>query len=360
MNKSIDINGYRITKDSKPWIIAEMSANHNGSKEKAFEIIRKAKECGANAVKIQTYKADTITLNSHRDEFKIKGGLWDGENLYNLYAKAFTPWEWHKDLFAYAQDLGITLFSSPFDFTAVDLLEDLNCPVYKIASFEMVDIPLIRRVAQTHKPIIMSTGMATPEEIALAVETIKRENNHDIILLHCTSGYPTPAENSDLNTIPWLAEEFQVLAGLSDHSLGTEVPFVATALGAVVIEKHFKVDDKSGADEAFSLNPVELQELCEKTQLAHTLMGKIRTETAEAEKQSLKFRRSLYLVKDIKKGEPFTTEHIRSVRPNNGLAPKYYDQILNTTASKDLISDSGIPLEASMLEDMLEDELKSI
>ena len=331
------INNREINSQQPPYIIAELSANHNGSIERAFASIKAAKEAGADAVKIQTYTADSMTIACDREEFQIKGGLWDGYNLYDLYKEAQTPYEWHKPLFDYAKKIDITIFSTPFDNTAVDLLEDLNTPAYKIASFEIIDLPLIKYVAQTKKPMIISTGMANLDEISEAVETVKENGCKDLVLLHCISSYPAPAEQSNLNTIPDLAKRFNVLTGLSDHTMGTTVATTSVALGACLIEKHFTLSraDK-GPDSAFSLEPDELKQLCIATKTAHKALGVAGYELKDAEKASLKSRRSIYAVKDIKKGEKFTKDNIKSIRPGLGLAPKYYQDILEKTAAEDI------------------------
>ena len=334
----------RIISDKHPpYIIAELSANHNGSIERAFDSIKAAKKAGADAIKIQTYTADTITIKSDRNEFQIKGGLWDGYDLYSLYKWAETPYDWHKPLFDYARELDITIFSSPFDETAVDLLEDLNTPAYKLASFEIIDLPLIKYIAQTGKPMIISTGMASLDEISMAVETARENGCKDLVLLHCISSYPAPAEQSNLRTIPDLSKRFGVLAGLSDHTIGTTVAVSSVALGAAIIEKHFTLNRKDrGPDSDFSLEPYELKKLCDRTKEAYVSLGFASYELKESEKTGLHFRRSLYAVKDIRKGEFFTKENIRSIRPALGLPPKYYEEILGKMAAKDI--ENGSPL----------------
>jgi N-acetylneuraminate synthase len=342
------INNKIISNQCAPYIVAEMSANHNGSIDRAFESILKAKEAGADAVKIQTYTADTMTILSDRDEFQIKGGLWDGYSLYDLYKEAETPYEWHKPLFDYAKEIGITIFSTPFDETAVELLEELNVPVYKISSFEIIDFPLIKRVAQTKKPMIISTGMASLDEIGEAVATAKDNGCKELVLLHCISSYPAPAGQSNLKTIPDLAQRFGVLTGLSDHTMGTTVATTSVALGACLIEKHFTLSRKDkGPDSEFSLEPHELKQLCEDTKIAWQSLGVVGYELKDAEKAGVKFRRSLYCVQDIKKGEIFTKDNIRSIRPGLGLRPKYYEQILGKTAKFDIAS--GTPLSFGLI-----------
>ena len=330
---------------TKPFIIAELSANHNGSIERAFESIKMAKEAGADAIKIQTYTADTITIPCDNDEFKIKGGLWDGWNLYDLYKEAHTPYEWHKPLFDYAQEIGITIFSSPFDRTAVDLLEELNTPFYKVASFEIIDLPLIKYIAQTKKPMIISTGMANLKEITEAVKVAKENGCHDLVLLHCISSYPAPVEQSNLLTIPDLAKRFNTSVGLSDHTIGTLVATTSVALGAAVIEKHFTLSRKDkGPDSEFSIEPKELKQLCIDSKIAWEALGEAGYELKKAEEKT--YRRSLYVVKDIKKGEKFTSENMRSIRPGYGLAPKYYETLLGAKVVKAV--KKGTPTDWSM------------
>jgi pseudaminic acid synthase len=333
----MNINNRLISNDTEPYIIAELSANHNGSIERAFKSILTAKETGVDAVKIQTYTADTMTIDCDMEDFQIKGGLWDGYNLYELYTQAQTPYEWHKPLFDYAKKIGITIFSSPFDESAVDFLEELAAPAYKIASPEIVDIPLIKRVAQTKKPMIISTGMANLEEISNAVETAKENGCQDIILLHCISSYPAPVEQTNLRTIPDLAERFGVLVGLSDHTMGTTVATTSVAMGACIIEKHFTLSRlEKGPDSDFSLEPSELKQLCKDTKIAWKSLGKAGYELKKAEEISSKYRRSIYAIQDIKKGEGLTTKNIKRIRPGFGLKPKYWDQVLLLKASCDI------------------------
>ncbi len=331
------INNRIISNQQPPYIIAELSANHNGSIERAFESIKAAKEAGVDAVKIQTYTADTMTIDCDRKEFQITGGLWDGYSLYDLYKEAQTPYEWHKRLFDYAKEIGITIFSTPFDETAVDLLEGLDTPAYKIASFEMTDLPLVKYVAQTKKPMIISTGMANLEEIKEVVRVAKENGCTDLILLHCISSYPTPAEQSNLQTIPDLAERFGVITGLSDHTMGTTVATTSVALGACLIEKHFTLSrSEKGPDSEFSLEPQELKQLCIDTKIAWQSLGQAGYEKKEAEKSNVKYRRSIYAVKDIKKGDKLTKENIKRIRPGFGLEPKYYEQVLGKIAKFDI------------------------
>jgi len=341
--KSINIAGRKIGAKYPPYIIAELSANHNGSIDRALKTIEMAHSCGADAIKLQTYSADTMTIDSDAEDFQIHGGLWDGYTLYELYKWAHTPFEWHKQLFDYASKLGITCFSTPFDETAVDLLEDLNAPAYKIASFEAIDLPLIRYVAQTGKPMIVSTGMASLDEITEAVKTAKEAGCRELVLLHCVSGYPVTAEQSDLMTIPDLSRRFDVVVGLSDHSMGTTVSLAGVALGASVIEKHVTLSraDK-GPDSEFSLEPDELSELTNDTFQAWKALGKVNYNCKKVEEESIKHRRSIYAVEDIKAGQIFSKKNIRRIRPGLGLPPKYYDKILGTTASVDI--NKGEPL----------------
>ncbi len=339
-----------------PFIIAEMSGNHNQSLERALKMIEIAAESGADAVKLQTYTADTITLNHDAPEFMVDLPLWKGRKLYELYHEAHTPWDWHKPMFDKARELGITIFSSPFDETAVDFLENLDSPLYKIASFELVDVPLIRYVAQTKKPMIMSTGMATLAEIQDAVEAAREGGCTDLTLLHCVSAYPAPVEQTNLATMVALGKNFPgVRIGLSDHTMGTDVPVAAVALGAVVIEKHFTIARADGGvDSAFSLEPHELKHLCGKTKevtketlILKEAIGVVDFEK-EAEAAGRAYRPSLYAVKDIKAGEKFSNDNVRSVRPSNGLPPKELDNVLGKRARKDI--KFGTPLNKEMLQ----------
>lgn len=336
MNK-MQIAGRKIGLDQPPYIIAEMSANHNGSLERAKQLILEAKKSGADAVKLQTYKPDTITLNSQNPEFQLTEGLWAGKNLYELYEWAHTPWEWHKPLFDYAKEIGITIFSSPFDFTAVDLLEDLNTPAYKIASFELVDIPLIKYVASTGKPLIMSTGIASLEEIEEAVAAAQEAGVKDLALLHCVSGYPAPAADYNLKTIPDMQARFGLNIGLSDHTLDNTTAIASVALGATIIEKHFTLDRQGGgADDSFSLEPKDLQELCTTAKTAWQALGRVNYDLKPSEIHDQKNRRSLYFVKEMQAGELITPTHIQSVRPAKGLAPKYYDQLIGKKVTQNI------------------------
>lgn len=334
---SINIAGRRLATDESPYIIAELSANHNGKLETALKIIEEARKCGADAVKLQTYTADTITLNSGSEEFRIKGGLWDGRILYDLYQEAHMPWEWHKPLFEHARKLGITIFSSPFDNTAVDLLEDLNAPAYKIASFEAVDIPLIKYVASTGKPMIISTGMANAEEIEEAINAAREGGCKELAILHCVSGYPAPAADYNLRTIPDLIARFGLVTGLSDHTLDNTTAITSVALGASIIEKHFTLDRKGGGpDDSFSLEPAELTALCRDSKTAWQALGSVNYERKSSEEGNVQFRRSLYFVKDMKAGDIITPDSIRSVRPGYGLPPAMYEQVIGKRLVKNV------------------------
>lgn len=348
--KSIQVKEKEISKGNKPFIIAEMSGNHNQSLERALEIVEAAAKTGADALKIQTYTADTMTLNVENPEFKIddKESLWDGQNLYKLYEQAHTPWEWHKPIFDRARELGMIPFSTPFDETAVDFLEELNVELYKIASFENTDIPLIKKVAATGKPMIISTGMATVAELYETVRTAREAGCKDLILLKCTSTYPATPDNTNISTIPHMRDLFNVQVGLSDHTMGTGVAVASVALGATVIEKHFTLSRADGGvDAAFSMEPDEMAALVEETERAWQAMGNITYGATEKEKASLKFRRSIYVAKDIVEGEEFTKENIRVIRPGYGLEPKYYERVLGGKASKSL--KAGTPLDWEML-----------
>ena len=326
---NISIAGHRIAADTPPYIIAELSANHNDKLDTAMRLIKEAKRAGADAVKLQTYTADTITLNSDTEEFQIHGGLWDGKTLYQLYQEAHMPWEWHKPLFEYARQLGITIFSSPFDNTAVDLLEGLNVPAYKIASFEAVDLPLIKYVASTGKPMIISTGMADAEEIQEAIDAAHESGCNDLAILHCVSGYPAPPEDYNLRTIPDMIDRFGLVTGLSDHTLGNTTAIASIVMGASIIEKHFTLDRSSGGpDDSFSLEPEELAALCRDSKTAWAALGKVDYGRKSSEGGNVKLRRSLYFVKDLKAGDIITADAVRSVRPGYGLLPKYLDQII--------------------------------
>lgn len=345
----ISIGGRRIAVDEPPYVVAELSANHNGDYEAARKIIEAAKQSGADAIKLQTYRPDTITINCDREEFRIHGGLWDGSTLYDLYEKAHMPWEWHAPLFEYAHKLGIVIFSSPFDNTAVDLLEDLNAPAYKIASFELVDLPLIKYVASTGKPMILSTGMADAEEIQEAIDAASKGGCKELAILHCVSGYPAPAEDYNLRVIPDMIQRFGLVTGLSDHTLDNTTAIASIAMGAAIIEKHFTLDRNGGGpDDSFSLEPDDLKQLLEGTRTAWKSLGRVNYERKKSEEENAIFRRSLYVVKDIKAGEFITKENIKSIRPGFGLAPKFFEQMIGRTALRDI--SRGTPLSLEDLE----------
>ena len=345
MNK-IEIAGRTISNDHEPYIIAEMSANHNGNIETAFRIIEEAKKAGADALKIQTYTPDTITLNSDLPDFQIKGGLWDGKTLYELYEWAHTPWEWHKPLFDHAKKVGITIFSSPFDTTAVDLLEDLNAPAYKIASFEAVDLALIRYVAATGKPMIISTGMANAQEIEEAITAAKEGGCKQLAILQCVSGYPAPAADYNLRTIPDMIERFGLVTGLSDHTLDNTTAIASVVLGASIIEKHFTLDRNGGGpDDSFSLEPADLAALCRDSKTAWSALGKVDYGRKSSEQGNAQFRRSLYFVKDMMAGEVITEDCVRSVRPGFGLAPKDLDNVVGAIVNKDIFQNTPVKKE---------------
>ncbi|MDF2065811.1 pseudaminic acid synthase [Bacillus sp. Cr_A10] len=336
--KSIQIENRQVGSNHIPFIIAEMSGNHNQSLKRALEIVEAAAASGAHALKIQTYTADTMTLNIENADFKIEDNesLWDGQNLYQLYHQAYTPWEWHKPIFDRARELGMIAFSTPFDDTAVDFLEELNVPLYKIASFENTDLPLIKKVASTGKPMIVSTGMATVAELDDLVRTARDSGCKELILLKCTSTYPATPENTNISTIPHMRELFDVQVGLSDHTMGIGVSVASIALGATVIEKHFTLSRADGGvDSAFSMEPDEMRALVVETERAWQAIGNVTYGPTEKEKASLKFRRSIYVSKDINAGERFTKNNIKIVRPGYGLEPKYYEKVLNTIAMKD-------------------------
>lgn len=337
-SKIVTINGRPIGQQHSPYVVAELSANHNGSLQRALDTISAAKAAGADAIKLQTYTADTITIDCDRDEFIIHGGLWDGYKLYDLYKEAQTPFEWHKDLFDHARKEAITCFSTPFDETAVDLLENLNAPAYKIASFEAIDIPLIKYVAQTKKPMVISTGLANLQEIEEAVDTALTYGNGELILLHCISSYPAPMEQSNLRTIPDLASRFPIVPGLSDHTMGVTASIAAVALGASFIEKHFILNRADGGpDSSFSLEPHDLKLLCQSVKDAWSALGQINYERKESEQGNAAFRRSLYFVQDVKKGQPVSKANVRSIRPGYGIATKNFDQINGKPVTRDIV-----------------------
>lgn len=336
-NPVIEIAGRMIGVNYPPYVIAELSANHNGRFDTALRIIEEAKKAGADAIKLQTYKPDTITLNYDSDDFKIKGGLWDGRTLYDLYQEAHMPWDWHKPLFEFARKLGITIFSSPFDNTAVDLLEDLNAPAYKIASFEAVDLPLIKYVASTGKPMIISTGMADAEEIKEAIDAAREGGCKQLAILHCVSGYPAPAADYNLRTIPDMINRYGLVTGLSDHTLDNTTAIASVALGASIIEKHFTLDRSGGGpDDSFSLEPSELAALCQGAKTAWQALGQVDYGRKSSEQGNVKFRRSLYFIKDMKKGEIITKDSIKIVRPGFGLKPKFFDLLIGKRLTRDV------------------------
>lgn len=346
---SIHIANRRIATDCPPYIVAEVSANHNGKLETALRIIEEAAKAGADAVKLQTYRPDTITLNCDSEEFRIHGGLWDGRTLYELYQEAHMPWDWHKPLFEYARKIGLTIFSSPFDHTAVDLLENLNAPAYKIASFEAIDLPLIKYVAATGKPMIISTGMADADEIQEAINAARSGGCQQIAILHCVSGYPAPAEDYNLRTIPDMIERFGLVTGLSDHTLDNTTAIASVALGASIIEKHFTLSRNGGGpDDSFSLEPPELAALCSGARTAWGALGNVDYRNKSSEQVNAKLRRSLYVVKDIKAGDLITTDSIRSLRPGFGLPPKYYELIIGKAVTQDI--KAGTALTEKMVE----------
>lgn len=342
---SLSINERKIGKNFYPYVIAEMSANHNGLIENAFLIIKKAKESGADAVKMQTYTPDTITLNCNSEEFYIRGGLWDGRTLYNLYQEAYTPWDWHKPLFDFARNIGITIFSSPFDNTAIDLLEDLNAPAYKIASFEAVDLPLIKYAASTGKPLIISTGMADAEEIQEAIDAAYSAGCKELAILHCVSGYPAPASDYNLRTIQDMQIRFGVPVGLSDHTLDNTTAIAAVALGACIIEKHFTLDRNGGGpDDSFSLEPADLAALCRDSKTAWQALGRVDYGRKSSEQGNVKFRRSLYFVKDLAAGEVITPDAVRSVRPGFGAPPKYLEMLIGKKTRQSVQKNTPVDL----------------
>jgi N-acetylneuraminate synthase len=342
------IAGRRIGPDEPPYVIAEMSGNHNGDIARAMRLIDDAKAAGADAVKLQTYTADTITIDCHGPDFTIEGGLWHGKRLYDLYQEAHTPWEWHAPLFEHARRAGITIFSTPFDPTAIALLESLEAPAYKIASSEIVDLPLIRQVAATGKPLIISTGMAVWPEITDAVDAARAGGAREIAVLHCVAAYPTPPEECNLSSIADLSQRLGVVTGLSDHTMDTTIATIAVGLGASIIEKHFTLKRADGGvDSAFSLETEELARLVRDVRIARRAIGSPRYEPTQSERKNLKYRRSLYVVADVKAGEAFTHANIRSIRPANGMAPKHLDDVIGKRAARDL--KRGEPLSPAMI-----------
>ena len=342
------INKIVIDQKSKVFIIAELSANHNGNLDTAIETIKAAKRAGADCVKLQTYTADTLTINSNKDDFLIKGSVWDGKKLYDLYKEAYTPWEWHEKLMLVANEEGLICFSSPFDKTAVDFLETLNVPAYKIASFEITDIPLIEYVASKGKPIILSTGIATIEDIWLALDACKRMGNNDIALLKCTSSYPAPINEANMSMVKDLSNRFNVISGLSDHTLGATVPVVATVFGARIIEKHFILDRSvGGPDASFSMNELEFTEMVKAVREAENAIGEINYDLTEKQIKGRDFSRSLYIVEDVKKGDVVTEKNVRSIRPGFGLHPKHFKELLGSTFIRNI--EKGTPLSFSLI-----------
>ena len=339
----MQIKSFNINKQSPVFIIAELSANHNGSLETALETVRAAKRAGADCIKLQTYTAETITIDSHKEDFMLKGTIWEGKNLYDLYKEAYTPWEWHDEIMKVAEEEGLICFSSPFDPTSVDFLESLNVPAYKIASFEITDIPLIEYVASKGKPVIISTGIATIEDIELALDACHRMGNFDIALLKCTSSYPAPIEEANMCMVKDLAERFNVITGLSDHTMGATVPVVATCFGAKIIEKHFILDRSvGGPDASFSMNEAEFSEMVKVVREAELAIGKVDYTLTEKQQKGKDFSRSLYVVEDIKVGEIITKKNVRSIRPGFGMHPKFYYDVLGKIAKQDI--DKGEPL----------------
>jgi N-acetylneuraminate synthase len=346
VNAMLSIQGRPIGMDHPPYVIAEMSANHNGSLDRAFQILQEAKASGADAVKMQSYTADTITLNCDHEDYIIRGGLWDGKRLHDLYKEAEMPWEWHQPLFQRANELGITLFSSPFDSTAVDLLESLGAPAYKIASFEAIDLPLIRYVARTRKPMIISTGMATREEIDEAVDAALGAGCSQLAILRCVSGYPAPAQDYDLSTLVDMRQRYGLVTGLSDHTLENTTAITSIALGASIIEKHFTLDrDGGGPDDSFSLEPQEFADLCRTTRLAWSSVGVVRYGPAPSERSNVKFRRSIYFVKDMAEGDVITPDAIRVVRPGFGAQPKHFDAMIGRSVNRRVLRNTPAHLD---------------
>ncbi|MCH1613965.1 MAG: pseudaminic acid synthase [Flavobacteriales bacterium] len=341
------IQNYTIDNESPCFIIAELSANHNGSLDVAIETIKAAKRAGADAIKLQTYTPHTMTIDHDNSHFQInEGTLWDGKTLFELYGDAYTPWEWHETLFKVAEKEGLICFSSPFDLTAVDFLEKFDVPAYKIASFEIQDIPLIEYAASKMKPIIMSTGIANKDDIQLAVDTCREVGNNEIILLKCTSSYPAPLQLANLNTIKDLKKTFDTEVGFSDHTYGVIAPVVATALGAKVIEKHFILDKSIGGPDAdFSLDEKQFTEMVNTVRDTEKLLGTVSYEVTEKVKKNRKFARSLFVVEDVKKGDEITEKNVRSIRPGNGLHPKYYKNIIGKTFKKDILRGEPLTLE---------------
>lgn len=344
------INDFLISKNSKPFIIAEMSGNHNQSLARALEIVDAAAEAGAHGLKIQTYTADTMTIKNDKGLFYIDdpNSLWNGRTLYDLYEEAHTPWDWHKPIFERARSKGVIPFSTPFDDTSVDFLEELNVPVYKVASFENKDWPLLKKIASTGKPVIMSTGASTLSDISESVAVLRENGCKDLVLLKCTSTYPASAENTNLNSMPYLADLFGCFAGLSDHTRGIGAALASVPLGARVIEKHFTLSrEDGGVDSAFSIEPNELKLLVEESERGWKALGDVKFDILKDERASLRFKRSVYIVEDVQKGEKFTTKNVRVIRPGDGLKPKYYEKVIGRSASKDI--KRGTPLTWELL-----------
>ena len=343
INNFITINGRNIGSDYSPYIIAEMSANHNGDINNAYKIIDMAKSSGADCVKLQTYTPDTLTIDSKLPDFQLTEGLWAGQSLYELYKSAYMPWEWHQPLFEYAKKIGITVFSSPFDKTAVDLLEDLNTPAYKIASFEVIDLPLIKYVAQTRKPMIVSTGMADEQEIQEAIETARDGGCKELAVLHCVSSYPAPAGDYNLRTLVDMQQKFGLITGLSDHTIDNITAITSIGLGASIIEKHVTLDRKGGGpDDSFSLEYEGLLELCVNAKTAWEAIGRVDYGRKSSEQGNVKFRRSLYFTKDIKAGEVITEDHVKSIRPGYGLAPKYINLVVGKVVKNNISAGTAV------------------
>jgi pseudaminic acid synthase len=344
--QAIHISGRKIGPGTPPYVIAELSANHNGKLETALRLIEEAKKAGADAVKLQTYTPDTITLDCDSEDFRITGGLWDGRTLYELYRDAHMPWDWHGPLFEHAHKLSMTIFSSPFDTTAVDLLEHLNAPAYKIASFEAIDLPLIKYVANTGKPMIISTGMADAEEIQEAIDAAHAGGCKELAILHCVSAYPAPAADYNLRTIPDMIERFGLVTGLSDHTLDNTTAIASVALGASILEKHFTLDRSGGGpDDSFSLEPEGLAELCKGARVAWEALGCVDYSRKSSEIGNVKFRRSLYFVKPLEAGDMITLGSVRSVRPGYGLPPKFLDLILGKRVKVNVSANSPVSLD---------------
>jgi pseudaminic acid synthase len=349
MKNIIKIGNHNIGEHNATYIIAEMSANHNQDFEKAMKIVEAAKKAGADAIKLQTYTPDTITINCDNEYFRVKGTIWEGRTLYDLYGEAHTPWEWHPKLKKVADELGLDFFSSPFDFTAVDFLEKLKVPAYKVASFEIIDLALLKKIAGTGKPVIMSTGMAALSEIEESVRTLGNTGCDQLALLKCTSAYPAQYEEMNLRTIPHMAETFSVPVGLSDHTLGSAVSVAAVTLGARILEKHLTLSrSESGPDSSFSMEPHEFKQMVEDIRVAEKAIGNVCYDLTEKQKESIAFRRSLFVTKDIKAGDVLTMDNIRSIRPGNGLAPKFLEVVLGKKVNRDV--KKGTPLRWDVIE----------